>query len=561
MSETNSDKKSNRSQVELTPLIAHREVQIGNFWCPEQLDALSQIILQEVAFFYTPERIKQYLIPLVTQQSEVSGRTLDWLVTNYSKKNVIVYRWKVFENRDAEIINIHTKYNEWLVGYCRRGFDPFRRSKRIYFEKPDSKISLSLPMTASNTPMIQSLIDLPDASCTEPQIVYATTVGQLNFFYFAWIYGIYNYALKNNNMILDNMKETMNTVQVLVDKNGKPCRRQLTRAPTFKCSIFKMSPHQDGTEMNESCLVVGTTRNALMEPSPFHSRVSSTNDNESQQPIHTLTLSRPVSSGVYKLTKKRKEIDPNLPKRPRGRPRKHPRIDDEAQPATITQGDSTISMSDETSISTIGPKSGHIASVFDVDDVSALPVSENNDAPSMMRLASSSSSSSSTYTPLHVQVPDRNIQGLESYEDTSIHAPNTPTMVLTGHIPHHREPPSTARPKRSKTPIDPNVPKRKRGRPRKVLTPEEEAVRMQKKVQEDEDPYKAMGIENPNSAMSKRKKPQKQRVKTFNTQGGNVGIKDKPEASSTSTRTKQVSNPNNDFLAKDDSAMLEWFVQ
>jgi len=442
-------KKFSRNEVELTADIAVEKVRVGGFWSPEPMDILSKVILTDIEFFYTPERIINYLLPLVTQQSEVSGRTLDWLVTNFSKKNPIMYRWKVYENRDPEAINIHIKYGEWLTDHKRRGFDAFRRNQRLYFERP--KLHEFHDNLLSHFPIMNN--SSSTSSISTIRLVYTTTVAQLNFFYFAWIYGIYSYALKNNALILEDMKHTMSTVQVEVDQDGKRCRRQLSKAPSIKCSVFKMDILQS-TNLEIDSSSSNSNSSSIF---PFSYLMKSGQENQ------TLSLVHPATTPTFVSHKRKKDPDislTHLPKRPRGRPRKYPSVEETTPIIPVT---------------------------------------------TTIKLAVS--------------------------QDTT----TTATTVA-------RQP---------KVLQDLNLPKRKRGRPRKVLTPEQEAMKMEKQTQDDDDPYKAMGLENPNQTTLKKKKPQRQRVKTFASG---------PKPSSASVAKQQLQSSDK-FLEQDDNAMLQWFVQ
>src|SRR5436190_16490400 len=104
-------------------------------------------------------------MPLIRQNDHLSLRALDWLVTNFAKKNNIVL---ADEKSLVPPLNVYADYRSMLSFWKRKNFDPFRRHQRIYFIwRPDDK--------------------------QEP-IVEETTLGQLNFLHWAEINGIIRYA-------------------------------------------------------------------------------------------------------------------------------------------------------------------------------------------------------------------------------------------------------------------------------------------------------------------------------------------------------------------------------
>jgi hypothetical protein len=146
----------------------------------------------------------------VTQESTISLRALDWLVTNYSKKNNIVCKTK-----NGALFNIYHGYKTALSHFRRRNFDPFRRRQRIILTYNDQE--------------------------------YETTVGQCNFIHWAYQSGVLQYAMDNcleierdmNLAALINKTERKNQVE----KGIPHRRRELSKAPVTKCSVYKVNSH------------------------------------------------------------------------------------------------------------------------------------------------------------------------------------------------------------------------------------------------------------------------------------------------------------------------------
>ena len=182
---------------------------------------LSQIVprqtkrLNEIANFFDDRVCFAVLIPMVTQTFEISLRLLDWFLVNWSKKHKIVTRTP----DGSGVINIYSTYKDHLRHYRRRLFDPFRRRERVYFFHPETNEILN------------------------------TTVGQLNFIFWAIKYGILECCKKNMASIENDM------VTMLADskkrrleerKNGKKRRRtELTPSPKNKCHVYLLSQEVD----------------------------------------------------------------------------------------------------------------------------------------------------------------------------------------------------------------------------------------------------------------------------------------------------------------------------
>ena len=54
------------------------------------------------------------MIPIITGKSKISLRVLDWLVTNYAKKNNIIYE---LSNSKIRHFNMYLEYKSQLKAY------------------------------------------------------------------------------------------------------------------------------------------------------------------------------------------------------------------------------------------------------------------------------------------------------------------------------------------------------------------------------------------------------------------------------------------------------------
>lgn len=82
--------------------------------------------------FYTHERIRTLLLPLLDRRASISLRTLDWVCTNYAKRYHVVCR-----RDEGGFFSIHHEYKVALSVFRRARFDPFRRGARVVWYDDD----------------------------------------------------------------------------------------------------------------------------------------------------------------------------------------------------------------------------------------------------------------------------------------------------------------------------------------------------------------------------------------------------------------------------------------
>jgi hypothetical protein len=114
------------------------------------------------------------MIKIINGESEISLRILDWFVTKYSKRRSECMLKKI--QNTNEFFDVGRSYKAQLKSFKKRYFDPFRRRKkfRYYYNQTDKKYIL-------------------------------TTLGQLNFFKWAFSYEIISYVEKNLEQITKSM--------------------------------------------------------------------------------------------------------------------------------------------------------------------------------------------------------------------------------------------------------------------------------------------------------------------------------------------------------------------
>jgi hypothetical protein len=140
--------------------------------------------------FYSDSSNLKILLPIILQQTRLSLRSLDWFVTNYSKK----YNTNFIITKNGEQLTYFPfkSYKSQLKAYSKKFCDPFCRRERVIFDYNFMEI------TEFNSNLKMSHNDY-----------IITTIGQLNFFKFAIQDNIIKYAIENIEEIEDDMNSTI----------------------------------------------------------------------------------------------------------------------------------------------------------------------------------------------------------------------------------------------------------------------------------------------------------------------------------------------------------------
>jgi hypothetical protein len=155
----------------------------------ETITSKEDMVLRRLSAFYaTPENLAR-VQPILTGESKISLRLLDWLVTNYAKKFNIAYL-----AASGQDVNVYLRYKANLRAYSKKMFDPFCRWKKITF------LGLS------------------------------TTVGQLNFFHWVLEDGVLDYLEANYEAVQTDMDACSTTIQPKEGDRRK--RHELSRSAT-----------------------------------------------------------------------------------------------------------------------------------------------------------------------------------------------------------------------------------------------------------------------------------------------------------------------------------------
>lgn len=151
-----------------------------------------ELLLSSLYIFYNNNpHYKEILKTIIDGKHELSLRMIDWLVTRYAKCNNIIY-WindidnniyynlpDNYNNEKYRKITLYLDYRAQLKSFKKFNFDAFRRHERIIFNTNNEKIDSEIE----------------------------TTIGQLNFFKWAFNNKIINFAIDNQKKIYENMSK------------------------------------------------------------------------------------------------------------------------------------------------------------------------------------------------------------------------------------------------------------------------------------------------------------------------------------------------------------------
>ena len=165
-----------------------------------------KLLLDSLHKFYSVHYNRDKLLSVLTDDKRISLRSIDWFITNFSKKNNVYYI--IYENSDGNPsfesktnnyrsnMNVFHSYKSQLKAYSKKRFDPFCRRNRILF-KIDETHSVE------------------------------TTIGQLNFFKWAISNLVLEYIEKYKDEIEDDMNTSLKLMKLNHDKkNGSRKKRQ-----------------------------------------------------------------------------------------------------------------------------------------------------------------------------------------------------------------------------------------------------------------------------------------------------------------------------------------------
>ena len=169
----------------------------------------NDLLLNNLMEFYKDESNLNNMLKIITGESKISLRIVDWFVTNYAKKYYTLFPIEVDGN--SRRFKVYVDYKLKLKAYSKKRFDPFCRWDRI-----------SIPYKGSTH--------------------IETTIGQLNFFKWVLENKIVQHIDENYDVIekdMNNRNSTSKRKEIVVDTNTKTRKKREELSVSATKSIKK----------------------------------------------------------------------------------------------------------------------------------------------------------------------------------------------------------------------------------------------------------------------------------------------------------------------------------
>jgi len=170
----------------------------------------NDLLLETLLKFYNKNDNLDKMLNIISGESRISLRIVDWFVTNYAKQNYTLYNL-TDDYGNIRRFKVYLDYKSKLKAYSKKRFDPFCRWDRI-----------SIPYK--------------NDSCIE------TTIGQLNFFKWILDNKIVKYIEDNYDTIekdMNHRNSTSKRKEGLNDNTKKTRKRREELSISAAKSIIK----------------------------------------------------------------------------------------------------------------------------------------------------------------------------------------------------------------------------------------------------------------------------------------------------------------------------------
>lgn len=164
----------------------------------------NNLLLNNLMEFYKTGDNMERMLKIITGESKISLRIVDWFATNYAKKYYTLYTIDETENNVERRFKVYVDYKLKLKAYSKKRFDPFCRWDRI-----------SIPYKEN------SYIE--------------TTIGQLNFFKWALENEVVDFIDKNYDVIekdMNNRNSTSKKKEIVDNSKTRKKREELSISAT-----------------------------------------------------------------------------------------------------------------------------------------------------------------------------------------------------------------------------------------------------------------------------------------------------------------------------------------
>jgi len=158
---------------------------------------LNQFYATDIDGVYNQANNLDKMLRIITGDSKISLRIVDWFATNYAKKNYTVYDIKGTDMMSARRFKVYDDYKLKLKAYSKKRFDPFCRWERISIAYSSNKFV-------------------------------ETTIGQLNFFKWALENNVIKYIEDNYDIIEKDMnaRNSMSRRKESIGDNSKTRKKR-----------------------------------------------------------------------------------------------------------------------------------------------------------------------------------------------------------------------------------------------------------------------------------------------------------------------------------------------
>lgn len=149
-------------------------------------------IIKKYKHFYESDRkYLDMLIAIIEGKSNISIRVIEWFVINYSQIKEIKYHIKI--RGAVTCFYVNREYNTQMRMFTKEYFDPFCRKRKVFYRYKDGK----------------------------KNVTFVTSIGQLNFYYWAIKHKVIRYIENHISDIEENMRNTIKSNKQYVPKKSK----------------------------------------------------------------------------------------------------------------------------------------------------------------------------------------------------------------------------------------------------------------------------------------------------------------------------------------------------
>ena len=166
------------------------------------------LVLNNLMDYYKNEEYLNKMLKIITGESKISLRIVDWFATNFAKK----YYTTIF--LEDKRFKVYVDYKLKLKAYSKARFDPFCRWERISIPYKDDKYI-------------------------------ETTIGQLNFF---------KWALENN--VIDFIHENYEAIEKDMNNRNSTAKRKENNTKTTRKKREELSVYASKSIKKENVEIV-----------------------------------------------------------------------------------------------------------------------------------------------------------------------------------------------------------------------------------------------------------------------------------------------------------------